>query len=199
MLRRWCHACIETAELERQESTTASLRRGTKFGAETVSLQFMRSSFASAIWESTNPAYGSEHGRRSAPKRGQDRFLHKAALFPLFTSQHQQQILAKMAATAMTSAFRVPPGFNLLDNNHFYDGPPAAKLSQKKHLRRSRSNSLNRPFLDHGWTDIDTMLDEVDGAVLGPDAEPEAESALTPTMKRAKTLGLLYSGTLTAA
>ncbi|KAJ9634553.1 hypothetical protein H2199_008836 [Coniosporium tulheliwenetii] len=98
-----------------------------------------------------------------------------------------------MATTAITSTFRVPPGFNLLDNNHFYNGPPAAKPSQKKHFRKSRSNTLNRPFLDHGWTDIDTIIDEIDGTVLGPNAELGAESVLTPTTKRAKTFGLLYS------
>ncbi|KAJ9644107.1 hypothetical protein H2199_003975 [Coniosporium tulheliwenetii] len=98
-----------------------------------------------------------------------------------------------MATTAMTSAFRVPPGFNLLDNNHFYNGPPAAKPFQKKHVRKSRSNTLSRPFLDHGWTDIDIIIDEIDGTVLGPNVEPEAESVLTPTTKRAKTFGLLYS------
>ncbi|KAJ9641104.1 hypothetical protein H2199_005772 [Coniosporium tulheliwenetii] len=95
----------------------------------------------------------------------------------------------------MSSVFRVPPGFNLLDNNHFYDGPPAAKPSQKKFRRKSRSKTPNRPFLDHGWTDIDSIVDEVDGTVLGPNAEPEpeAESVLTPTMKTAQTFGLLYS------
>ncbi|KAJ9668132.1 hypothetical protein H2201_001561 [Coniosporium apollinis] len=98
-----------------------------------------------------------------------------------------------MATAAIPPVFRFPPGFNPLDNNHRYDGRPAAKPSQKKLRQNSRSKTPNRPFVDDGWTDIDTIGDEIDGTAPGPKTEPEAESVPTPTIERAQALGLLYS------
>ncbi|KAK4996212.1 hypothetical protein LTR66_004133 [Elasticomyces elasticus] len=71
----------------------------------------------------------------------------------------------------------------------FYSDPPDLNPGPK--VRPRRRDELST---DSTWNHIDQIVDDVDGATLEPSLEPECEGVLTPTMKIAETLGLLYSG-----
>ncbi|KAK4980971.1 hypothetical protein LTR28_010469 [Elasticomyces elasticus] len=70
----------------------------------------------------------------------------------------------------------------------FYSDPPDLNPGPK--VRPRRRDELST---DSTWNHIDQIVDDVDGATLEPSLEPECEGVLTPTMKIAETLGLLYS------